>query len=577
MSMTIDSAVKTALKEDIYNGKVVWHNDFWKDFTCFLSMNHPLLSLFCGHYYDPYTKCQRWWTFLFVNAAGFGLTGMVAYQIGLGLQDDDNSGADLWIQIWYIYFYDWYFGMIIVIIERIFIWSFRHGKYCFVVILSFFCFSLMMQVRLLIILLSEYYPDVSLTVVLLIICINHLTGMIVAWFIFDIAFLYYEFSSKWVDQTGSPPDKCQSIYWICNCARCSEMCFGSWISCLCIIYYILIIDCIRDCLLSIGRWFLGIINRMIEYGSDKKRNPCDPENIKNKREKKSSGDNHKDNCCCGIIDDCCGCKDEENCCKCMCCGCNLCCCCKCIWDILKCICNGIRCICQTVCNIGDCCCCAYFICCNACLCACRIGRCLFRANEGSFVAQKDYFNVTYKDYTSYVNTKQTKDLVVIDSSPAKTTAPATSSNKATKSRNVTENQVSQQQAQHVHSMVAMQAPMSPQSQQGMMQQQNMNVPQLAMGNSASAGSVSEQTPMQIVYAPSSPQSQPVSGQQMSPRVVYAQPSSPQMHAYASQSSQTMSGNNQVSPQITYVTAPAAQQGQQPMVLVPVVPVQYTHQ
>ena len=282
---------------------------------------------------------------------------------------------------------------------------------------------------------------------------------------------------------------------------------------------------------------------MVENGSSKKHNPCDPENVKKKRERKKD----RDTCCgCGEC-----CPNDEHCCECMCCGCNLCCCCKCIWDILKCCCNALRCLCETLCSIGDCCCYLYFICCNACLCVCRIGRCIFRDTEESHVETKDYFNVTYKDYNNYVNSKQTKELVV-----------------KSRNTNTTEKRVSQQHVQQSAVVIAMQAPQSPQSQKAMMQQQHVNVPVLTMKNSGSAGSMSSvhvggngspatspvSQPIQMVY----PQSQASATQ-----IVYLQ-------QQGSNSPQQMAQpvHAQGSPQVMYVAAP------QQMVLVPAQMQQY---
>lgn len=46
--------VSILLKRDIILGKVVWHGTYWKDFLCFLRMNHSLFSIFYGSDFDPF-------------------------------------------------------------------------------------------------------------------------------------------------------------------------------------------------------------------------------------------------------------------------------------------------------------------------------------------------------------------------------------------------------------------------------------------------------------------------------------------------------------------------------------------
>ena len=71
---SVKSLSEILLKHDIYIRKLVWYNDYWKDYFLFMRMNHSFFAIFYGHYLHEYKTWTRILAVITIQPISFVLT-----------------------------------------------------------------------------------------------------------------------------------------------------------------------------------------------------------------------------------------------------------------------------------------------------------------------------------------------------------------------------------------------------------------------------------------------------------------------------------------------------------------------
>lgn len=235
---TVDVAF---LKHDLLRHKVVWHNDYYKDYFLYLRMEHPFFALFYGHTLHPYNLKERRITFLGIQLSAIGFAAFVTYAIAL-LQID-GAVAEFSLA----FAFDILFGIFVTITSRVYEFAAtcegadRFGKcirklikstgHCGMAVLLTTSGALGIFFTVFVFnTIETLYPTVNTGGVAVVFIVNYITGLALSWFAIDLIFDTIEFTNEWHRQKGERATCCV----VCNANSC---CCLSWCCCCCLCYY----------------------------------------------------------------------------------------------------------------------------------------------------------------------------------------------------------------------------------------------------------------------------------------------------------------------------------------------------
>lgn len=227
------------LKNDLFMRKVVWHNNYFKDYLTHLRFNHTFLALFYGHPQHPYNRKERLFAFISIQFLAFGASAWLTYTFGAS----EYTTADAM-------FLDWIIGLIISAAQLVFRFlaicsCFEHtgkcerrvGKHighCGMLAGAIYCilFGTTLAINHLVVKMQDEYPHVDMEAVIAVAIVNYISGLFVAWFLIDIIFMTLFFHNEWHMQKGE--------YTCCVKIQNRMCCCCSYMCCWCICYHMCI-------------------------------------------------------------------------------------------------------------------------------------------------------------------------------------------------------------------------------------------------------------------------------------------------------------------------------------------------
>ena len=245
------NVAQTLLEYDIRLRKLVWYNDFRKDYFLFMRMNHPFFAMLYGHNLHPYRLKYRLNTFFVVQMIS------MANSVSFYIMYSDTHLNTFESEFYNVVGTSMSVTLIQMLLrelsvcqcfdtykyEKVYSEYYPTKRCCIClsrgIIWSCCCccgFGYLMMLIMLLVSVSSYFPEVDIGSFVLISFVSQWTSIFISWFIAYIFFMSIYFYNEWYQQNGIKTNKCITLIGVLLYR--SSKCLISWLVGLCCCHYI---------------------------------------------------------------------------------------------------------------------------------------------------------------------------------------------------------------------------------------------------------------------------------------------------------------------------------------------------